>query len=310
MTVLRGDLAAHHFGLTDNVWEELCGRIAHIYHSGTRVDVTLPYATLRAANVGGTLTAIDLALSSGACLHYVSSASALSASPDEGWLQLKPQELSGKSGYGATKAVSELLLQQAARSCGLVVRLFRLSAICGDELSHAWNPHDFSYLLLSAALAVKALPQPARCRLHWVPVRWAARAIVALAGSPETRNRAFHLVGDGPSLDECVAAMAAQGTHLRRCTQAEWRDDAATRLLSALPSQHQAQPLLAEIRALDFAASNAHHIPTSSTKAALQRLGIAWFDITEALLQSCAASIVQNSSAAAAGGGGSGGIVI
>lgn len=287
VVVFAGDLGLPRFGLSDARWNDLCSRVAHVYHSGTRVDVTLPYSALRAANVQSTCTAIDLALTAGARLHYVSSASALpSSSPTEAWAMPAPAELAAKSGYGATKAVSEALLHEAADVCGLSVRTFRYSAICGDEHTHHWNARDFSYLLLSAAASVGVLPSPARSLLHWVPVGWAATATVALSLAEETRGKCFHLIGDGPKIDEAAAALRAAGVSLRACTQTEW-----LAALTGLPSSHQALPLLAELRGLDFSAPNSHSIPTSNTREALRALGIAWFAITPELLRSCAESI-------------------
>ncbi len=73
LRVLRGDLAAAQLGLTDAQHQELTGSIAHVFHSGACVNMTLPYRALRAANVEGTVEVIRMSVRAGARLHYISS---------------------------------------------------------------------------------------------------------------------------------------------------------------------------------------------------------------------------------------------
>ena len=56
------DLEQDRLGLPPPAYERLAARITHIIHSAAAVDFALPYDAARAANVGGTVQLVDLAM--------------------------------------------------------------------------------------------------------------------------------------------------------------------------------------------------------------------------------------------------------
>jgi thioester reductase-like protein len=69
--VLRGDLAAPRFGLTEERWRRLAGEVDVIVHSGALTVWGQPRERYEAINLGGTRTVIELARLSGAPVHQV-----------------------------------------------------------------------------------------------------------------------------------------------------------------------------------------------------------------------------------------------
>lgn len=75
--MVLGDLSRPHFGLSDQEWDRLCSTITVIYHAGAWVNGLFDYATLKEANVMGTVEVLRLASYSLKVkpLHYVSTIS-------------------------------------------------------------------------------------------------------------------------------------------------------------------------------------------------------------------------------------------
>ncbi|KAL6042906.1 hypothetical protein QOT17_024168 [Balamuthia mandrillaris] len=319
LIVLKGDVSENCLGLSPSEWTLLSENLSDIYHSAAKVDIMLPYKTLRKVNVGGTLTLIRLALAAGATFHYISSAAAIcsnsaaeellfhSSSSSSSTRSLDAAELSAKSGYGATKAISESLLRQASCLYGLYVRIYRPSAICGEASGRSpWNKNDFSFLLLEAFARLGLYVTPAPARLHWVPVDWVVSAVVRLAaatsiqangkGEKECPHFAvFNMCGDGPTIEEAGAALHDQGIAVEVISPAQWPSAVA-----ALDLDCRVAVLAEDLSKLEFGDSRSTNsssnnkterhssIPTLRTREALARLGLAWPSITPQLLLACA----------------------
>ena len=332
--VLVGDIALPHFGLSDADWEDARQSTAAVIHSGAVVDMlqvgcvgqaggchsvslspphthkSQPFARLKAANVGGALTAAELALSSGAPLLFVSSVGALPprtaahaashASHGDGWERLGPAVLDAKSGYGASKAVAEALLFAAAAVEGgssssssssgggtplcppLDLRVVRPSAISAHRASGFANPRDATNLLLAAMVELGVAPEPAGLPLRWIPADFVAAATVRLALAPpsEASGRAFNLLSAGPPLAVAVDALRAAGYPLRVVPAAAWPSEVAR-----LPPTHRAAPLAAAFARMDVghdaapasaAATVEAALPVSCARATLAALRLPW----------------------------------
>lgn len=284
--VVVGDLGRPRFGVSESQWESLIESVGEIFHSGAKVDVTLPYTALRKVNVEGTLTVIEMAILAGARVHYVSSASALpSSDPQEAWTAtpIDGEQLALKGGYGATKAVSERLLYEASRTHSLDVRVMRPSAICGDATGeHPWNESDFSFMLLGAIATLGVSVSPAPVKLHWVPVDFVARAVVSLAASPS--GRVFNLCGEGPALEEAVTALTSAGLSIKSIRASEWARE--VQRLCEGQQQQRVSVLAEDVKRLDFNGGDLV-VPTQRTRESLRECGIEWPEITAELLAAC-----------------------
>jgi thioester reductase-like protein len=102
-----------------------------------------------------------------------------------------------KSGYAQTKIVSEKLLQAAAHSLNLSVRVYRVASISGHSLTPFYNHHDWIIYLLRACVRAGCVVGETSVRLHWLPVDFVARCIVAYSRNHSTTGQVVNLVGDG-----------------------------------------------------------------------------------------------------------------
>lgn len=103
-----------------------------------------------------------------------------------------------KSGYAQTKIVCERLLHSATLSpLHLEVRAYRVSSISGHTRTSFYNPQDWVNLLLRAGARVGGVVCDTTVRLHWLPVDFVARAVVAMSRREESKGKVFHLIGDG-----------------------------------------------------------------------------------------------------------------
>lgn len=194
-----GDLAQPFFGLPQDTYNTLVAQTTDIYHNGTRVNMTLPYAALKTSNVGGTVNVIRMAVASNASVNYVSSASVLQeGAREEDWIKFTTLHFQrAHDGYTHTKMVSERMLWQAWKSHNVRVRVIRPAAICGHTVTGFSNTLDFTNLLVRACVRVKAAVTETRMRLHWASVDFVAHEIVRIGMDHNTVGKVFHIIGDG-----------------------------------------------------------------------------------------------------------------
>jgi len=97
----------------------------------------------------------------------------------------------GRSGYAATKAVSEVLLHRAALHKALDVVIIRPSVVSSHSENGRANQYDLTLLIILACLIINVVPSDP-LYLHWVPVDLVARAICTL-GFDMTQSGVFHV---------------------------------------------------------------------------------------------------------------------
>jgi fatty acid CoA ligase FadD9 len=117
VTVLMGELTRERFGLGEEEYGRLLEKVGVIVHNGewllvtgiavmmmmimmmmmstagATVNMAIPYSAMREANVTGTLRIIDLAMHSGASVHYVSSVAALPTQVTRNLTQIVTQDV-------------------------------------------------------------------------------------------------------------------------------------------------------------------------------------------------------------------------
>jgi thioester reductase-like protein len=255
-----------------------------------------PYHRLKETNVRGALTAAELALTARAPLTFVSSIGALppysataaasgvaTVDRGDGWKRLSHEELEAKSGYGQTKGVAEaLLLEAAAATPGLDVRVVRPSAVSGHRTTGYANARDATCLLQAAITTVGAAPAASGLPLRWIPVDFVAAATIRLALAPAAlaAGRAFNLITASPPLSVAVAAVRAVGYPVRDVPASEWPSE-----LAGLPPGHPALPLASAFARMDVGQDQAGGansatleaaLPTAAARSALRSLGLPW----------------------------------
>jgi thioester reductase-like protein len=220
---LDADLTRPCLGLASDDWERLGNTIDHVLHAGASVNWIAPYASLRAANVHGTLELLRLACRPAPIpFHFISSLSvcyAVDGPPqvDESFDPL-PYLRGVHLGYAQTKIVAEALVREAARR-GLPVTIHRPSLISGDSRTGAFNPDDLLSLLIRGCVRMGTAPD-----LDWAldcePVDVVSAGILALSGGPEVTTHLTHL--RPRHWRECLLWMRLAGYAIHLVPYADW----------------------------------------------------------------------------------------
>ena len=214
VVVEPGDLAQPLLGLGPARFEELAGRLDAIHHSGAWVSFTLPYATLRAANVDGTHEVLRLAARGGGIpVHHVSTASV----PEPGTTPAAPVT----GGYNQSKWAAEHLAV-AARERGVPVDVHRPDYVGGHSATGIGNPKDLIWAIIKGSVQLGCYPD-LDLPVQLVPVDRVAGALLALASRPGAESASFDLAHPEPvGLGTVFDWVSGFGYRLRRVSYADW----------------------------------------------------------------------------------------
>lgn len=195
---LCGDLGKPHFGLSQSIWDDLTKRVDAVIHNGALVHWVYPYATLRPANVMGTIDALRLCAEGKAKqLSFVSSTSALDkdhyvqesersiAAGGNGVSEeddLEGSAVGLGTGYGQSKWAGEYLVKEAGRR-GLKGTIIRSGYVLGDSTTGTTNTDDFLIRMMKGCIQLSARPN-INNTVNMVPVDHVARIVIAGAFSP------------------------------------------------------------------------------------------------------------------------------
>jgi len=208
--IVCGNLSKLALGLDLATWNELSSKIDLIVHAGAWVNFAFPYQALRPVNVQGTIELLRFSCQGNhKSMVFVSSLTALDDSKT--FAQNPPTELDGPgkpenlaTGYAQTKAVSERLLEQAAK-LGLSITRLRVGLISGASASGAWSNDQWLPQALRASAVIRQFPlEFADKTLRLMPVDYASNAIVQLLGETIKRPEVIHLDGKPIGFDEII----------------------------------------------------------------------------------------------------------
>jgi amino acid adenylation domain-containing protein/thioester reductase-like protein len=227
--IVVGDLALPRLGLSADAWSILASRVSSIVHAGAHVNHVADYATLKGANVGGTLELLRLA-STGPTkfVHFVSSIDAVcvpaGCSPS-GEALLCDEPPSDGDAYTLTKWVADQLVAKAdARD--IPVSIYRPGYIGPHSTTGDFNSAGWVDLYLRTALKLGCVPADLKL-VPLTPVDIVADAIVEQVLLSGSAHRAFHLVGREcqPTLQHVLEAAAqAGGNRLDVVSTSAWRE--------------------------------------------------------------------------------------
>ncbi|MFF6868263.1 thioester reductase domain-containing protein [Streptomyces sp. NPDC012450] len=274
LSVVVGDLAEPRLGLTEADFDRLAGTVDVVYHNGAQVHWLHPYATLRAANVGGTEEVLRLAARHRTVpVHYLSTVGVFEAAVTPG-VPLKVTDPTGPaerlaSGYLQSKWVAEQVVG-LARERGLPVSVYRVDVISGDRENGACQTNDFVWLSLKGLLQAGAVPSDADGRFHLLPVDYVSAAVLRVSRRATAAGRTFHLFNpDALGLRECVERLRALGHPVAEVDRETWRERIHADGTNALaPLLHAFEMMTADTDAFYPA------MDTSETEAELAGSGI------------------------------------
>jgi amino acid adenylation domain-containing protein/thioester reductase-like protein len=195
---LLGDLAQPSLGLTPSEFAMLVSTIDVIYHNGALVNLIYPYTAMRAANVVGTQTILQLASQQRLKpVHFVSTLdvfhspayadvpSLLENDPLRHWHGLK-------NGYAQSKWVAERLVM-AAHDRGIPTCIYRIGMITSHSQTGVGKSDDLVGRMIKGFIQMGGAPA-IDLSLSFTPVDYVSQAIVQLSQQPALWGQAFHLV--------------------------------------------------------------------------------------------------------------------
>ncbi|MEM7386321.1 MAG: thioester reductase domain-containing protein, partial [Verrucomicrobiota bacterium] len=246
---VNGDLAREGLGLGQTALRQLAEKVDLVLHNGAHVHHGLPYGSLRAANVLGTLQMLRFAFDSGASFHFVSSLSVLPPAPIDGQPRFFESDSvegvpSPKGGYNLTKWVSEKLIEQAAAR-GLPSVVYRPGPISGHSETGHFNHDDFLHRLMRGYLECGMAPDGS-LPLDILPVDFVSRAIVWLGLKPhgDATLRRYHLLHPEPaSSDFLFDACRRAGYDITRVPYESWYRE-LRRIAEVGETRHSLYPLV------------------------------------------------------------------
>ncbi|HEX5759075.1 MAG TPA: thioester reductase domain-containing protein [Thermoanaerobaculia bacterium] len=229
IAAVPGDLEAPRFGLSEEAFRALAGRVDAVYHCGAWVNFNYPYKLLKPANVLGTVEALRLAaLGRAKPLHFISS---IAATPegDYGFREhpvVYEDEDSDSveglfGGYGETKWVCERLLR-IARSRGLPAAIYRPGVLSGHSRTGAGNPRDMVWSLIKSCIQMGVHPID-EYHLDVTPVDYVASAVVHLSLDARNADGLFQFPHPSPpTYLEVFEVVRAYGYPLEPLPFPEW----------------------------------------------------------------------------------------
>jgi thioester reductase-like protein len=226
--VVPGDFSKPYFGLASEAYRKLAAEIDVIYHLGADVNLSLPYESLRATNVGGVVEILRLAAHTRTKpVHLTTTYAVHLTSENRGRVVLEEEELPPFQellyGYGQTKWVGEKLVQ-TARQRGIPVTIYRPGNITGHSQNGGAKTGDLLHTVVLICLRLGAAPER-DVEFDVTPVDYVAQAMMELSLQPESLGREFHLTNPVPMQTRFLNEwMQASGLGVEFVPFGVWRD--------------------------------------------------------------------------------------
>ncbi|KAL8904941.1 MAG: hypothetical protein Q9207_002935 [Kuettlingeria erythrocarpa] len=239
---LKADLSEPELGLDRVVYERLRTTMTHVIHNQWPVNFNWVLSSFE-PYVRGVRNLIDFsAASAHRCfLLFVSSVSSVGAWNGPGTVPEEPNRgfsVAGELGYGQSKLVSECLLDQAAKQCGVRSACCRVGIIAGpvDNQLGLWSKHEYipSIIFSSATLGVFPVSFPSRERIDWLPVDKLSHVLVEIMISSSKRGEngdqngtlVYHVVNPNAALWSTLAPdilrLYPKSSQMRAVQYDEW----------------------------------------------------------------------------------------
>mgnify|MGYP005988557285 CR=1 FL=1 len=189
VTIIEAELTQPYFGLTAETFRKILGEVTDVIHNAWKVDFNLAIDSF-ASQVGAVRRIINFSSQStyGAKIVFISSVSAvagLSSNASEkvydDWNAPAP------TGYGQSKFVSELVLDEASKHVNVPVDILRIGQIAGPRGPEGvWPKQEWFPSLIASSKHLGIIPDSLgrMNSIDWVPVDVLGQSIVEATLAP------------------------------------------------------------------------------------------------------------------------------
>lgn len=215
LSVLTGDVASMHLGLSTSELRDLSAGVTDIWHLAEWSFLGADAGELHRVNVEGTRAVLELAAD---CrkLRRLNHFSTVFVSGDRVGVIAEDELASGQSfrnAYEESKFEAEVLVRRAMGQ--LPATVLRPSIVVGDsktgEIDRFEGPYTIAILLVTSPLQVPVpLPGDGVAPLNVVPVDYVASSALAIGQDPRAVGRTFHIVDPSPSSSRRVYELIAR----------------------------------------------------------------------------------------------------
>ncbi len=230
--VLAGNVEQDRLGLPASTWDRLAREVDAIHHCAALVNMLLPFADLRAANLDALHPLLQL-LQTGRAkrLHHASTLSVFVSTDRNQGVMREADCLQDTrwvyGGYAQTKWAAEHLLR-AARDSGLPVSQYRFGLLTGDPHTGVGARGDFLALFFRGLAALGCVPESALDTQHVdiTPISFAAAAmaVISLRHPDPAACGTYHIANEEhASVRALVEALSGCGKRVSVVSDAEWR---------------------------------------------------------------------------------------
>ncbi|PHH73465.1 hypothetical protein CDD82_5464 [Ophiocordyceps australis] len=200
------DLSQPHFGVDKAKYDELLASADRIIHNSWPVNFNMGVASFE-PHIRGVRHFVDFsaAAAKNVAIVFISSIGTVVGwnRPDQPVPEERLDDLGlAHLGYGRSKLASSLILDQAARQCGIPAASVRVGQIAGPRGAKGqWNKQELPPTMIASSLYLGILPESigARDKVDWTPVEDVANMVTDVAGvtnkaAVQDINGYFHAV--------------------------------------------------------------------------------------------------------------------
>ncbi|WYZ44922.1 hypothetical protein EsH8_VIII_000238 [Colletotrichum jinshuiense] len=192
------NLAQSNMGLSNEVYSRLLKEVDRVVHNAWAVNFNMPFEAFE-PHVKGVRNLADFAAMAGkrVVMVFVSTIGTTSKwNPSRGpvpEISLRDPTVSGL-GYGQSKLVSSMILEDAAKVGDFPLAIVRVGQIAGPLADKgAWSRQEWLPSIIASSLVLKALPRHLANmnQIAWVPVETMSRMILDIGGVTE-QSKGYH----------------------------------------------------------------------------------------------------------------------
>ncbi|MFL5270687.1 MAG: SDR family oxidoreductase [Anaeromyxobacteraceae bacterium] len=213
--VLEGDVTRMHLGLAGAEYKRLVADVTHVWHLAALYDVAADLDRIRAVNLEGTRTMLELARTARGLQRFNHFSTAYVSGDREGVILEEELDLGQRfnNPYERSKFEAERLVRRAMAEIPATV--YRPSIVVGDsrtgEIDRFDGPYYLAILLVASPLGMP-LPLPGRgtAPLNVVPVDFVVDAALSIGGNPAAAGKTVHLVDPSPLSARTVYELVAK----------------------------------------------------------------------------------------------------